>query len=178
MVDLGWPSVHLAVATAAMGQHEPAIEQYRLTQRLVNTMILPPAGTEATSTEAMDAYWLIAAKGVCSGVEADRLMYWQVLEMMFATLHDPADQAIVAPAIFTGNAELVFRAYDRQITPANLLSLITLWADVDPIRRIREHPEFIPFAQRIGMAAAWDKYGWPDLLPPPDNLPRAFLTLD
>jgi hypothetical protein len=25
------------------------------------------------------------------------------------------------------------------------------------------------FARRIGMAAAWNKYGWPDLLPVPGN---------
>jgi hypothetical protein len=49
--------------------------------------------------------------------------------------------------------------------------LMSIWADIDPIRQIWQHPEFIPFAQRIGMAAAWDKYGWPDLLPPPSNLP-------
>jgi hypothetical protein len=46
---------------------------------------------------------------------------------------------------------------------------VYLWADIDPIRQIWQHPEFIPFAQRIGMAAAWDKYGWPDLLPVPSN---------
>jgi len=41
---------------------------------------------------------------------------------------------------------------------------------IDPIRQIWQHEAVIPFAQRIGMAEAWDNYGWPDLLPPPSNL--------
>jgi hypothetical protein len=170
VVDLGWPSTYLAFTSAALGRNDLAIEQYQLTKRLVNTMILPPVGSGTMSDEAMDAYWLIGAKGICSGQEADRQIYSQVLEMMYATLHDKADMAISGPAIFTGNAEMVFKTFGHHLTPANILSLLVLWADIDPIRRVWQHPEFIPFAQRIGMAAAWDKYGWPDLLPPPSNL--------
>jgi TolB-like protein/Tfp pilus assembly protein PilF len=169
MVDLGWPSIYLAVTSAALGQHDQAVVQYQLTRALVNTIILPPAGAGEMTEEAMTAYWLMAAKGVCSGTEADRMIYFQVLEMMFATLPDKADVAIVGPAVFTGNAELLFKALRHHITPANILSLIVLWIDIDPIRRIWQHEEFIPFAQSIGMAAVWDKYGWPDLLPPPSN---------
>lgn len=169
VVDLGWPSTYLAFTSAAMGRHELAVEQYQLTKRLVNTMVLPPVGSGTLSDEAMDAYWLMGAKGICSGQEADRQIYSQLLEVMYATLHDKADMAISGPAIFTGNAEMVFKTFGHHLTPANILSLIVLWADVDPIRRVWQDPEFIPFAQRIGMAAAWDKYGWPDLLPVPSN---------
>lgn len=169
MVDLGWPSMYLAMTSAALGRNELAIEQYMLTKQLVNSIILPPVGSGTMSDEAMDAYWLMAAKGVCSGQETDRQAYFQMLEMMYLVLHDKADLAITGPAIFTGNAELVFKAFGHQLTPANILSFVQLWADVEPIRQIWQHPEFIPFAQRIGMAAAWDKYGWPDLLPVPSN---------
>lgn len=186
IVDLGFPSMYLAVASAALGKHDLAIEQYQLTKRLVNTIILPPVGSGTMTPEAMDAYWLVAAKGVCSGQEADRQIYFQVLEMMAATLHDKADLAITGPAIFTGNAELVFKTLGHHISPANTLAFMALWVDIDPIRQIWQHPEFIPFAQAIGMAAAWDKYGWPDLLPPPSNraasndlpLGGSVLTLD
>lgn len=174
IVDLGWPSMYLAVASAALGQHDLATVQYQQTKQLVNTIIQPPVGSGTMTDEAMDAYWLMAAKGVCSGNEADRQTYSQMLGMMHAMLPDKADLAITAPAIFTGNAELVFKAFGHQITPANMLSLVSLWADIEPMRQIWQHPEFIPFAQRIGMAAAWDKYGWPDLLPCPTNrLPEA-----
>ena len=29
---------------------------------------------------------------------------------------------------------------------------------------MRLHPDFLGFAKKIGMVAAWDKYGWPDLM--------------
>ncbi|MVZ98002.1 hypothetical protein EUU23_09820 [Sphingorhabdus sp. IMCC26285] len=168
-VDLGWPSVQLGLAMAATGRHDLAVEQYQLTKKLVNTIILPPVGSGPMTDEAMDAYWLVAAKGVCSGQEADRLIYHQLLNMMFATLHDKADMAIIAPAIMTGHVELVFNGLGLRLTPANMVWLVMLWMDIDPVRQIWQHPEFIPFAQRIGLAAAWDKYGWPDLLPQPSN---------
>ncbi len=169
VVDLGWPSTYLALTSAALGNNDLAIEQYQLSKRLVNSVILPPVGSGTISDEAMDAYWLIGAKGICGGLEADRQSYGQVLKMMYATLHDKADMAICSPAIFTGNSEMVFKTFGHHLTPANITGLLVLWADIDPIRRVWQHPEFIPFAQRIGMAAAWDKYGWPDLLPPPSN---------
>lgn len=169
MVDLGFPSMWLAVATAASGRHELAIEQYQQTRMLMNKVIFPPAGTTPMPPAVMDAYWQVAAKGVCSGRAEDRATYCAMLDMLQIQLPDPADPSIVLPAIFMGHAERVFDAVGRAITPANTLCLLSIWADVDPIRRIWQHAEFIPFAQRIGMAAAWDKYGWPDLLPAPGN---------
>jgi TolB-like protein len=169
MVDLGMPSIPLGVVLAALGKHDVAIEQYRLTQSMVNGMILPPVGIGVQTPEAMDAYWMMAAKGICGGKDEDRRAYWQVLEMLYAVLPDKSDSAISGPAIFTGNADLTFRALGHSITTSNLMAIVYLWADVEPIRQIWQHPEFIPFAQRIGIAAAWDKYGWPDLLPVPSN---------
>ncbi|MGH6652319.1 MAG: hypothetical protein ACREB7_14445 [Sphingopyxis sp.] len=169
MVDLGFPSMWLAVATAASGQHDLAIEQYQQTRLLLNKVIFPPAGTEPMPPAMMDAYWQVAAHGVCSGRDADRATYCAMLDMMQTQLHDPADASIVLPAIFMGYPERLFEAVSHAISPANTLCLLSIWADVDPIRRIWQHPEFIPFAQRIGLAAAWDKYGWPDLLPAPSN---------
>jgi TolB-like protein len=169
MVDLAFPSLYLACSTAALGHHDLAVEQYQLTKQLVNTVVKPPAGSEAMSSEAMDAYWLMAAKGVCSGREEDRQTYRQMLDFMYATLPDKGDLAIAAPAIFTGHAELAFKALGDSASPANMLAYIELWNPVEPMCHIWQHPEFIAFAQRSGMAAAWDKYGWPDLLPPPSN---------
>jgi TolB-like protein len=169
MVDLGMMSTCLAITSAAQGKHDLAIEQYQLTKQKVNDIILPPVGIGIQTPEAMDAYWLVAAKGICSGREEDRQTYFQVLEMLYGVLHDKSDFAISGPAIVTGNAELVFKTFGHCISPSNLMALVPLWTKVDPICRVWQHPEFIPFAQRIGMAAAWDKYGWPDLLPPPCN---------
>jgi len=169
MADLGFPSMWLGVATAAAGKYELAVKQYKQTQLLLNTVIFPPAGSEPMSPEALDAFWLLAAKGVCSGQEEDRIQYCNMLEMLYATLPDKYDTAIVMPAIWMGHSEMVFKTIGAQITPANFFCLQSLWADREPINQIRTHPEFLNFAQRIGLTAAWEKYGWPDLLPKPDN---------
>ncbi|MFM5885530.1 MAG: hypothetical protein ACKOQ3_09445 [Novosphingobium sp.] len=169
MVALGMPSTLLAVTTAALGNRDLAIAQYLQTQQMVNGIILPPVGIGIQTPEAMDAYWQLAAKAICGGSLEERQTYWQVLEMLFAVLHDKADLAISGPAVLTGNPDLVFRTFGHCVSPSNLIAMVPLWAGIEPICQIWQHPEFIPFAQRIGMAAAWDKYGWPDRLPPPDN---------
>lgn len=173
-VDLGFPSVHLAVATAAAGQHEQAVEQYMQTRLLLNKTIFPPAGTAPMPPEVMDAYWIVAAKGVCSGKAEDREAYCRTLDYLHVTMHDNGDYSITMPTVFMGYTEMLYKTLGQRISPGNFACLMSIWADIDPIRQIWQDPEFIPFAQRIGMAAAWDKYGWPDLLPRPSN----FITFD
>ncbi|NRD89701.1 hypothetical protein C8024_09930 [Sphingopyxis sp. BSNA05] len=72
MVDLGFPSLWLAAALAVSGDREAAIETYQLTKKLMNTVIYPPAGSAPLNPDAMDAYWLMAAKGLWSGKDQDR----------------------------------------------------------------------------------------------------------
>ncbi len=168
-VDLGYPSMWLGVAHAAAGNYNMAIDCYQQTRLMINNSIPPPAGIAPMSPEMMDAYWLVAAKGVCSGQAEDRETYCRTLDFLHATMVEKEHLAITLPAVFMGYADLLFKTLGARITLSNLACLMSVWADVDPIRRIWQHPEFIPFAQRIGMAAAWDKYGWPDLLPPPSN---------
>lgn len=167
MADLGQPSLHLAAATAASGDHDLAVEQYQKTRLLMNSVIFPPAGTTPMSPEAMDAYWLLAAKGIHSGREEDRQQYCQMLEMLHASFPDPCDPTIVWPAIWMGYAPMVFKTLGKQITPPNMVGLMSLWADIEPIRQTRNHPDFMDFAKHIGLVAAWEKYGWPDLIPAP-----------
>ena len=171
-VDLGFPSMWLAVANAAAGNHELAVEQYQLTRLLLNRTIFPPAGTAPMPPAMMDAYWLVAAKGVCSGEAEDREAYCRTLDYLHLTMHDNADMSIALPAVFMGYSEMFFKTIGQAVSLGNMGCLISLWADIEPIRQIWQHSEFIAFAQRIGMAAAWDKYGWPDLLPPPSNRPQ------
>lgn len=165
MVDLGLPSMWLGVATAAAGHHDLAVEQYRQTRFLMNTVIFPPAGTRPLTGTALNTFWKIAAKGVCSGRKVHRAVYCRMLDYLHASLPDPCDTSIVAPAIWMGYSKMVFQTLGKQITPANMYCMMSLWADIEPIRQTRLHPEFLPFAERIGLVTAWEKYGWPDLLP-------------
>ncbi len=168
-VDLGFASMWLGVAHAAAGNHDLAVDCYQQTRLMLNNSIPPPSGIAPMSPEVMDAYWLVAAKGVCSGVPEDRETYCRTLDFLHATIVEKEHLAITAPAVFMGYADLLFKTIGARITLSNLGCLMSIWADIDPIRQIWQHPEFIPFAQRIGMAEAWDKYGWPDLLPVPSN---------
>ena len=162
MVDLGLPSLWLGVATAAAGHHELAVQQYRQTRFLMNTVIFPPAGTRPLAGAALNTYWKIAARGVCSGRKVHRAVYCRMLDYLHGSLPDPCDTSIVAPAIWMGYSKMVFKTLGSQITPANMYCLMSLWADIEPIRQTRLHPEFLSFAERIGLVAAWEKYGWPD----------------
>ena len=164
MVDLGYPSMWLAAATAASGDRDLAVEQYKQTRLLMNTVIFPPAGAAPMPPEVMEAYWDMAARGLHSGCDQARSNYCQVLKMLHATLPDKYDSTIVLPAIWMGDAQMVFRTLGEQITPANFFGLMSVWTDVEPTRQVRLHPDFMGFAKKIGMVAAWDKYGWPDLM--------------
>lgn len=165
MVDLGLPSMWLAVATAASGDRKRAVDQYRQTMELMNKTMFPPAGSRPLTGPALYTFWQIAARGVCSGRAVHRKMYCALLDHLHASLHDPCDTSIVQPAIWMGYADMVFKTLGRQITPANMFCLMSLWADIEPIRQIRLHDDFLSFAERIGLTAAWNKYGRPDMLP-------------
>lgn len=165
MVDLGMPGLWLAVIQAAAGEHERATATYYASRMLMNTVIQPPAGTEPMNDAMRDAYWRIVADGVCSGDARARATYCAMLDGLHRTMPDPHDPSIAFPAIWMGHAELVMKLYRECIHPANMVALMGLWADVDPIRRIRQHPGFMNFAEDIGLVAAWDRHGWPDLIP-------------
>jgi|GEM_PF-1393648 hypothetical protein len=48
-----------------------------------------------------------------------------------------------------------------------MICFMMIWADVDPIHQVWQHPDFLAFADRTGLVAARERYGWPDLLPGP-----------
>jgi TolB-like protein len=165
MVDLGMPGMWLAIVQSAIGEHEKAFETYYRTRLLMNSVILPPAGTAPMSDEARDAYWRLAAKGICSGKDEDRVLYCQMLAGLHATMPDPYDPTLAFPAIWMGYAPLAMKIYRERIHPANMFGLMSLWADVEPIRQTRLQPDFMQFAEDIGLVEAWNRHGWPDLMP-------------
>lgn len=169
MADMGMPSMWQAIATRTTGDHAAAFEQYYRSRLLMNSVILPPAGAQPQSDKERDAYWRLAAEAVCSGCPEARLKYGALLDNLHATLSDPGDVTIVLPAIWMGYPEIVFKTLGQQITPSSMYSLMSLWSDVEPIRQVRLHPDFMAFAERIGLTAAWEKYGWPDLLERPES---------
>ena len=169
MVDLGFPGLWLGVAQAANGLHEQAMETHYEVRMLLGTMIMRPPGMAPMDDDARDAYFEMAAKGIHSGKIEDRALYCQVLDGLHATMADPYDPSIAFPAIWMGHAELAIKIYREGMSIANMFGLLTFWSDSDPIRQTRLHPDFMSFAKDIGLVAAWEKYGWPDLMPDPQT---------
>lgn len=164
MADLGFPAGLLAIAYAANGEHQRGVETYYSLRTLLGTWIMRPPGMPPIDDAARDAYFMFAAKGVCGGDPDARAAYCQMLDGLHQVMADPYDISIAYPAIFMGHAELVMKIYGEQTNLSNLFGLMNLWADVDPIDRTVQHPDFIAFAERVGFVAAWEKYGWPERL--------------
>lgn len=166
MADLGFPAPWLAVAYASNGEHARAVETYWNLRTLLGTMIMRPPGMPPIDDAARDAYFDLAARGICSGDPDARAAYCVMIDALHLTMADPYDNSVAFPAIWMGHAELVMKIYGEQTSLANIFGLMTLWVDVDPIRRTRLHPDFMRFAEHVGYVAAWEKYGWPNTLRP------------
>ncbi|MEM8726218.1 MAG: hypothetical protein AAGE86_11920, partial [Pseudomonadota bacterium] len=138
MVDLGMPGMWLAMPLVAKGENEAAFAAYYKSRLLMNIAIVPPAGMGPMTDEARDAYWMVAAKGCCSGDPEDSRRYCQLLDGLHASMADPYDPSIILPAIWMGHADLVMKIYRERIHPANMFGLMSLWADFEPTRQIRQ----------------------------------------
>lgn len=165
MADMGAPTVWLALAHLVAGDHEAAMKSHFDTRFYLGSTLMRPPGMPPMDDAARDAYFAFAARGIYSGNEADRVAYCQMLDGLHATMPDPYDSTIVFPAIFMGHSDLVMKIYSERIHPANMFGLMNLWIDIDPINRTIRHPDFMAFAERIGLVEAWDRFGWPDLIP-------------
>jgi TolB-like protein len=84
---------------------------------------------------------------------------------MSAMITDPVRRSEMAYMLILagcGVAPAFFEAFGDRAEPGNHLILAALWGPFDPHNRLRDHPDFPAFAQRIGLKAAWDVYGLPD----------------
>ena len=165
MVDLGVPPIWLALAQSVSGDHEAAVQSHYGNRIFLGTTIMRPPGMPPMDDAARDAYFSFGARGMYSGKAEDRAAYCQMLDGLHATMPDPYDTTIIFPAIVMGHSDLVMKAFCECIHPANMIGLMSLWIDKDPINRTIRHPDFMDFAERIGMVEAWDRFGWPDLIP-------------
>ena len=165
MIDMGLPGFHLALSQMALGDRDAAQETYYDTRRFVGTMITPPPGAMEVTDEVRDFYLMTAAKGVCSGDAEAHKDYCNLVDMLHETLLEPYDHSVAWPAIWMGHTDLVMKIYRERIHPGNMAGLMHLWADIEPMNRTINHPDFMAFAEDIGMVEAWEKYGWPDMIP-------------
>ena len=74
----------------------------------------------------------------------------------------PLAQSIVR----TGPPEAFFEIMGEVPPPGTHGTLMCIWAHTEICLKIRNHPDFTPFAKRMGMLPAWGKYGSPDCISP------------
>lgn len=165
MADLGTPALWLALAQLAAGENAAAVQTHYDMRIYLGSAIMRPPGVPPMDETARDAYFAFAARGIYSGNEEDRRAYCRMLDGLHATMPDPYDSSILFPAIWMGHTELVIKAYSECIHPANMFGLMSLWIDIDPINRTVRDPGFMKFSEAIGMVEAWERFGWPDLIP-------------
>lgn len=72
----------------------------------------------------------------------------------------PLAQAIVR----TGPASAFFEIMGDTPPPGTHGTLLCIWGRTQNCLNIRNDADFLPFATRMGMTAAWDKYGLPDCM--------------
>lgn len=165
MTELGFPSFWLALALMALGENEKAVETYYSARTYLGSVLMRPPGVQPMNDAAIDAYFKVVSRGVCSGKEEDRAVYCQMIDGLHMSMADPYDSSVALPAIWMGHSDLAMKIYSECIHPANMFGLMSLWIDIDPIRKTRLHPDFMAFAEKIGMVEAWNRHGWPDLMP-------------
>ena len=165
MAALGTPAIWLALAQMVSGDHEAAVKTHYDTRVFLGSTFMRPPGVPPMDDAARDAYFAFAARGIYSGKEDDRRAYCRMLDGLHATMPDPYDSSILFPAIWMGHTQLVMKAYSECIHPANMFGMMSLWIDIEPINRTIRHPGFMAFAEAIGMVEAWERFGWPDLIP-------------
>ena len=74
-----------------------------------------------------------------------------------------------------GEPEKFMQAYELNKFAGGSFVLTRIWNDRETSKKLRQHPDFPGFAQRVGLLAAWEKFGWPDKCRPP---PETFETTD
>jgi TolB-like protein len=167
LTKLGMLSLHLGVATYAAGDYELAVKHYQQSRLMTSALAAMLLSKSDMSEQELDEYWDTVSKGVCSGQAQDREKYCRLLDYMYATMENKYGSQIAIPAVWLGYAPMVFQTLGEQILPSTFPALQSIWADIEPIRQIRLHPDFMQFAQGIGLPKVWQKYGWPDLLAEP-----------
>ncbi|MBX7526387.1 TIR domain-containing protein [Qipengyuania vesicularis] len=80
---------------------------------------------------------------------------------------EPINFPMLSGLVCGRSAESYFKLYLEHRSPSNWISLVSeVWMPSKRARGFRRHPGFKAFAEKIGLTAAWQKYGWPDLARP------------
>jgi TolB-like protein/DNA-binding winged helix-turn-helix (wHTH) protein len=84
------------------------------------------------------------------------------LDNYFSEEGSRANTYLLQILLMIGGPRRFMRIFESHPYPLNAGAITLIWDDREVHRRLRQHPDFPVFAERIGLVSAWQKYGWPD----------------
>lgn len=156
-VELSYHAAALAhqFAAYAAGNNALAIERSVHGARTALTHALP-------SQVSTPEIWHMVASALYGGSDEQRTA---LVANMGRAITDPERRTEIAylwVLLGAGAIPEFLDAFGPTASPGNHLILAFLWNATRPVCHLRDHPDFMTFAQRIGLKAAWDAYGYPD----------------
>ena len=156
-VELGYHAAALAhqFTAYAAGNNALAIERSVHGARTALTHALP-------SQVSTPEIWHMVASALYGGSDEQRAA---LVANMGLAITDPERRTEIAYLwilLAAGAIPEFLEAFGSTAAPGNHLILAFLWGEFRPFCHLREHPDFMTFAERIGLKAAWDAYGYPE----------------
>lgn len=111
-----------------------------------------------------DAVWAFIESNAYSPDKSTREAFG---EMMMKMLYDPSKPPSVPLAqaiVRTASPNAFFKIMGDTPPAGTHGTLLCIWGETDNCLGIRNSEKFMPFAKRMGMVDAWEKYGKPDCM--------------
>lgn len=151
----------------ARGENDLAIERLLRESAGIGAMFWPEYATPEL--------WQLAAKGFYSGKSEDRALLVHGMQMVAQMSDRKNELSLPVALMLTGAAQEFFDTYGPKSHPGASLMLLSLWTNIEPQCRMRDHAGFKSFADRSGLTEAWREYGQPDVWES-NELPSVFTT--
>ena len=81
----------------------------------------------------------------------------------------PVPSSTVGAWRWLGQPDRFIDAIDSHISAHTPTNLIYIWGENEGDRKIRQHPRFAKWADKVGLVKAWQEFGWPDKCKPNDG---------
>lgn len=78
----------------------------------------------------------------------------------------PVPSSTVGAWRLLGEPERFIDAIDHHIPAHTPINLIFVWGTGEGDRKIRQHPKFAAWTDKVGLVTAWQEFGWPDKCKP------------
>ncbi|WOJ96472.1 hypothetical protein R0137_14630 [Congregibacter brevis] len=136
------------------GRQEDAVAYYVQARERVQAYIGYPISK---------AEWIIFSKAIYAGDPVAVRLFRKFLIDVLDAPKPRGSTPLLEGLRIMGEAALFMQAFEELPYANRGFMLMQVWNSDEQSRKIRTHPEFSDWAQRIGLTAVWKEYGLPDL---------------